>query len=60
MQFIPAIGTCLAYTYRISWVWYLAMLALCLSCQAGMGGELTRDETLIIGGALDLTQKVMA
>lgn len=40
---------------------------LCLSCvaelgflevQAGKGGELTRDETTIIRGALELTEKV--
>lgn len=42
-------------------------LSLVLSCvdelgsfkmQAGKGGELTRDETTIIGGALELTEKV--
>lgn len=32
----------------------------CYSCyaQAGKGGELTHDETTIISGALDLTEKV--
>lgn len=29
-----------------------------LKMQAGKGGELTRDETTIIGGALELTEKV--
>ena len=31
---------------------------LLLSWQAGKGGELTHDETTIISGALDLTEKV--
>ena len=29
-----------------------------LKMQAGKGGELTRDETTIIAGALELTEKV--
>lgn len=35
-------------------------LIRCIIFQAGKGGELTHDETTIISGALDLTEKVAA
>lgn len=39
---------------------YWCLIHKCwISCfQAGKGGELTHDETTIISGALDLTEKV--
>lgn len=37
-------------------VWFTNIAFSCF--QAGKGGELTHDETTIISGALDLTEKV--
>lgn len=35
----------------------LSEVTFCVQTQAGKGGELTRDETMIIAGALQLTEK---
>ena len=37
----------------------MSLIILLTHAQAGKGGELTRDETMIIAGALQLTEKTV-
>lgn len=52
------------YWFLFIYVFFMRFKLNILDCvallQAGKGGELTHDETTIISGALDLTEKVQS